>query len=297
MGMPASRPALFSQASLRLASLGRASAIAAVVCSTASWIAPAALADTAWPTRVVAGYKVVVAGFELGTFNFTSTTAGNTYSLAGQADLTWGLGIFNWKSDTRASGTFAGDVVRPAGYTFDFKANSKTGGAKMGFTDGNVTSHATLPPSSTDGAGYVPLKDTHLRAVFDPLSALMAVSRGGSANPCGRRIGIFDGKQRFDLIMTFRRQEQIKEAKPSGQPTVGYVCRVQYIPLGGYKNNKATQDMAANAGIEVLLRPVPSANMLVPQTITIPTAVGHAVLAVQRVDITAPGNKQIALGN
>ena len=256
-----------------------------------------AVANTPWPAQVAASYKITVAGFDLGTFKFHSTMAAASYSLTGRADLSWGLGIFNWKADTRSAGVVTGDTVRPSGYTFDFKSNSKAGAVKIGFTDGNVTSHATVPPSSPEGPGYVPLKDAHFKSVFDPLSALIAVSRGGGANPCGRRIGIFDGKQRFDLVMTFRRQEQIKEMKPSGQPTVGYVCRVQYIPLGGYKNNKTTQDMATNAGIEVLLRPIPTANLLVPHTITIPTAVGHAVLAVQRVDITAPGNRQIALTN
>jgi hypothetical protein len=134
-----------------------------------------------------------------------------------------------------------------------------------------------------------------LKSVLDPMTAILALSRGNTANPCARRISIFDGKQRFDLVFSFRRLENITEAQPSGQPHVAFVCRVQYIPVAGYRRNTETQTMAASNGIEVAFRPVPSANLLIPYQITIPTIVGSAVLSSQRVDIIAPGNRQIAL--
>jgi hypothetical protein len=131
--------------------------------------------------------------------------------------------------------------------------------------------------------------------VLDPMTAILALSRGSATNPCGRRISIFDGKQRFDLALSFLRFDNVTEARPSGQPGVAFVCRVQYIPVAGYKNNTETQAMASNTGIEVAFRPVPSANLLIPYQITIPTIVGSAVLSSQRVDIVAPDNQQIAL--
>ena len=270
-----------------------ATAVATGLCALLSPAGPA-IADQSWPTRVSAHYKVVVAGFELGKFQFTSSLNGSEYALSGQAHLTWGFGMFHWTSTTRSSGSVAGDHVVPAGYTLDYKINSQSGSVNLAFQNDAVT-RIDIQPGDPPAAGTVPLKDHHMKAVFDPMSALMALSRGSAANPCGRRIALFEGRQRFELALSFRRQEKVVEAKPSGQPAIAYVCRVQYIPVAGHKLNKATQDMASNAGIEVALRPVPSANLLVPTRITIPTALGNAEIVLSRVDIVAPGNRQIAL--
>jgi hypothetical protein len=47
--------------------------------------------------------------------------------------------------------------------------------------------------------------------------------------------------------------------------------------------------------IEVALRPVPSANLLVPYRVTVATKWGTGTMLLQRMDIVAPGQKQIAL--
>jgi len=53
--------------------------------------------------------------------------------------------------------------------------------------------------------------------------------------------------------------------------------------------------MAANDAIEVALRPVPSANVLVPYQISVPTMAGSAVITAKRVEIISPGKPQIAM--
>ena len=117
-----------------------------------------AQADPTWPTRVTASYKVVVAGFELGTFQFTSSLNGSEYALSGQAHLTWGFGMFHWTSTTRSSGSVAGDHVAPAGYVFDYKTNSKSGSVNLEFRDDAVSSVKLVPPTPPT-AGTVPLSD------------------------------------------------------------------------------------------------------------------------------------------
>jgi hypothetical protein len=248
----------------------------------------------AWPTRVAAVYKITFGGLEVGNFHFESSVNEQSYTLSGNAELKALLGIFNWQGVTRSSGSIAGERPKPAAYTFDFKSNSKSGSVKMSFNDAGVSNVSSVPPHTPSRAS-VPVREHHLKDVLDPLSAVMALTRARSSNPCDRKISIFDGKQRFDLLFSFRRRERIPEARRSGQPGIGYVCRVRYIPIAGHKNNDETRQMAETTGIEVALRPVPSANLVIPYQITIPTIAGSAVLTSQRVDITAPGMKQIAL--
>jgi hypothetical protein len=141
----------------------------------------------------------------------------------------------------------------------------------------------------------VPVKDQHLKDVLDPLSAVMALLRGGMAQPCGRKLAIFDGKQRFDLLLSPRGQRRITETRPSGQPGLAFVCRVRYVPIAGYKMNEETKSMAESSGIEVALRPIPTANLLVPYEVTVPTIAGPAKLTSQRIEIETAGRGQIAL--
>jgi Protein of unknown function (DUF3108) len=248
----------------------------------------------AWPTRVAAVYRITFGGFDVGRFHFESNVSEQGYTLSGNAELNALMGILNWQGATRSSGSVAGERPRPTAYTFDFKSNAKSGSVKMSFNAAGVSNVTAVPPQVPSRAS-VPVRDQHLKDVLDPLSAVMALTRGRTANPCGRKISIFDGKQRFDLALSFRRRERITEAHRSGQPGVGYVCRVRYIPIAGHKNNDETRQMADSTGIEVALRPVPSANLLIPYQITIPTIAGAAVLTSQRVDITTQGKKQIAL--
>jgi hypothetical protein len=56
--------------------------------------------------------------------------------------------------------------------------------------------------------------ETHRQGVLDPMSAvLMAVSaetKPLSAEACNRTLPIFDGRGRFDLVLGYKRSEQVK---------------------------------------------------------------------------------------
>ncbi|MFM9847617.1 MAG: DUF3108 domain-containing protein [Hyphomicrobiaceae bacterium] len=255
-----------------------------------------AAANDPWPHEVQAVYKVRFNGFDVGTFEFNSTVQAQTYTLTGNAQLSALLGALTWKGETRTAGALSANTPKPAGYTFDFNGIGKSGSIKMGFAGDNVASVSHMPPlpPQTD---IVPVRDAHLKGVLDPLSAVMALARTATSggDPCKRKLSIFDGRQRFDLMLTFLREERIVEAKPSGQPDMALVCRVQYVPVAGHKLNEETQHMATTSGIEIALRPVPSANLFVPHQITVPTIAGSATLTSHWVQITTQRNGQIAL--
>lgn len=256
----------------------------------------AAVASEPWPHEVHALYKVRFNGFEVGSFEFNSSVQAQTYTLSGNAQLSALLGALSWKGETRTAGTLAANAPRPTGYTFDFNGLGKNGSIRMNFAGDSVTTVSHAPPLQPQ-TDTVPVRDAHLKGVLDPLSAVMALARTptSGADPCKRKLSIFDGKQRFDLVLSFLREERIVEAKPSGQPDMALVCRVQYFPVAGHKLNEETQHMATTSGIEIALRPVPSANLFVPHQITVPTMAGSATLTSHWVQITTQRNGQIAL--
>lgn len=257
-------------------------------------VASAASAD-GWPSRVEASYKVAFNGFDVGKFDFRADVIGSTYTVQGEARLSALLGAFKWESETRSAGHVAAASPKPAGYTFDYRGIGKEGSIKLGFQQGQVASITNLPPKPPM-LGTVPLREQHLKDVLDPLSAVLALSKTGNANPCGRRIPIFDGKQRFDLVFTYLRQQAVAETRPSGQPGVAFVCRVSYLPIAGHRMTEETRHMATTDGIEVSLRPVPSAALFVPYQIVIPTVAGSATLTSERINIVTR-SEMIALTN
>jgi Protein of unknown function (DUF3108) len=261
----------------------------------ATAVAPSPAAAEPWPSHVQAVYKIEFNGFDIGTFEFSSAVNGQAYSVTGDAKLSALLGAFKWQGATRTSGALSGDTPHPTGYSFSFASGSKQGSIRMGFAGDKVTNVAHVPvhqPAPTT----IPVRDGDLKGVLDPLSAVMAMARTPGENPCTRKFAIFDGKQRFDLQLAYKRQDRVSDVRPTGQPGIAYVCKVKYTPIAGHKPTEEARAMAANQGIEVSLRPVPSANLFVPHRIVIPTGAGTATLTAVRVHITTP-REQIALGH
>ncbi len=247
-----------------------------------------------WPATVRALYDVNFNGFNIGTVEFQSEAEQQSYTLLTNTRLSILLGAFTFAGETRSFGLLVNQAPKPAAFTFDFKSNLRAGSTKVGFADGSVTNVMNLPPAPAN-ANTIPLREQHLKGVLDPLSAVMVVSHGVGSNPCDRRVPIFDGKERFDLIFSYKGEMKVSEQQPSGQPDIAFVCRVRYLPIAGHKADPETKYMASNDSIEIALRPVPSANMLVPYQINIPTLAGYASIVSKRVEIATPGKAQIAL--
>lgn len=249
-----------------------------------------------FPSEVRGTYRVAFNGFDIGSFEFRSETDGHSYALTGDTRISALLGAIRWTGATRSHGAIAGTSPRPAAFTFAFDGTSKSGSVQMTFNGGTV-SHVSATPVREASPDIVPVRPQHLKDVLDPLTAVMALARPKGDNPCDRKLSIFDGQQRFDLVLSYRRQESIGEARPSGQPGIAFVCGVTYVPIAGHKAGPETQALAGSTGIEIAMRPIPSANIFVPHQIRVPTAAGPATITAQSMHIITPAQQQIALGN
>ena len=187
------------------------------LCVLGTALSPAARAEPAgpWPAQVNAVYSITFNGFDIGTFEFNSAVNGQAYALTGDAKLSALLGAFTWRGTTKTSGAIGRDQPRPAGYTFSYAGTGKTGSVQLGFAGDAVSNVSVLPLMPPPQTPTVPLREPHLKGVLDPLSAVMALSRATAPNPCDRKLAIFDGKQRFDLLLSFKRQEHVRETRPS----------------------------------------------------------------------------------
>lgn len=248
------------------------------------------------PSTVNAVYSISFNGFDIGSFKFNSEVRGSTYSLNGDAELSALLGAFKWRGVSRSSGKLSKNGLKPADYAFNFNGSSRSGSIKVGFDRSGVTSASIVPPIPVM-AGEVPLQRSHLKGALDPLTAVMALTIGSDkSNPCGKKLAIFDGKQRFDLQLAYRGTKTIggfPGQQRSGAQSV--ICSVRYKPLGGYQLNSQTRQLASATGIEISMLPVKGGALVVPQEVRIPTSVGSVVLTAQSVNVTEAGKRKVAL--
>lgn len=259
----------------------------------ASAAAPAGAADQSWPAQVSARYKLNFNKFEVGSYEFLSRFNGKTYDAASRAEISALFGAFNWRGDIVGAGGAEGVRPRPSGYKMTFKTKSKQGSIALGFAGADVAS-VDLQPTKPPHPDAVPVTAEHYKGVLDPMSAILAITRAGAKNPCDKRIPIFDGKARFDLVMSYKGEQKIADSSPPDQPKTLVVCRVKYVPIAGHKPKDFENPWVDYSHIEIALRPVPSANIFVPYRVTIPTTLGEAEMLAESVDITTAGQVQIA---
>ena len=280
---------LKSKSSMRLAA---GAALIALASPAVVQAEPAATPNSG--ARVHAVYHITWNGLDLGDFTWDSAINGGQYKAVTSAKVSALFGAYTWEGATRSSGAYATGAPHPAAYKFKFNATDKSGKVDMTFVNNRVASMSIDPPDKGNG---IPLTPAHLENVLDPLSAIMAISSPGKStvdnvNPCERRLPVFDGKQRFDLILSFKRKDRTDNA--AGAKLV-YVCKIQYVPIAGMKMNTETKYMASTDGIEIWLAPVAFANSFVPVNVVIPTWAGSAQITSAKVQIDVPGRGQVAL--
>jgi len=242
------------------------------------------------PSKVSALYRVSFGLLgEIGYFRFKSVIDGKAYILAAEAKID--TAVFDYSGVMSSTGAVLSAVTKPLGYKFRYKQKAILGKKKVrsldiAFKNSSVTDVTFVPPEDREKDKIVPVTSEQLKNVLDPLSGVMALSLGNIDKPCDQTLPIFDGKERFNLVFA-----------PTGH-SVGaaadQVCRVRLVPISGHKKGEGASSVISG-NIEVIMRRVRKANILIPYRVTVPTIIGDAVLASEQVDITMPDRQRFAL--
>lgn len=267
---------------------------------SAAVLASEARADAV--TGVKANYTISFNGVSIGRFSFENAMRGQTYSVKARANVKLLFGALKWNGTFRGTGRIARSRIAPATFeqrfdskrrlAFRTKRRSKT--AELVFRGGNVVDTRLEPPRKTKDRA--PLRPEHLKSVLDPIAALVQLSQADRRRPCTGSLPVFEGRQRLDLRLSYKGRRKIAGRK--GGSVRGFVCRVRAIPIAGHKLSEA--DRASSVGrdnIEVVLRPVPGADILIPHSVSVRSGYGTAQIVAKRVDITTRGKAKIALTN
>jgi len=240
------------------------------------------------PARVTAVYRIKFGLLgDIGWFKFTSKLEGGDYKLTAQAKVD--TAVFDYVGKMSSNGEVESSATKPADYRFHYKQQAAFGKKKdrslaMVFDRTGVKKIRFMPPDPPSKKA-IPVTEDDLKGALDPLSGVMALSLGDLSDPCSRKLPIFDGKQRFDLVFNSAK------SGPRGAPQV---CNVRLLPISGHKKGKGA-DSVISGKIEVELAPVHKANIVVPKKVTVPTIIGAAELTTERIEIIMPNKQRFAL--
>jgi Protein of unknown function (DUF3108) len=230
--------------------------------------------------RIVAVYRVDLAGFNLGDFRLTTQFSGDDYEMRGEGrfSVLEGL-VFDWRGTTASKGKFTGSGPEPMMYSLNVQGGGdKSQQLRMTFDGGAVTQISQVPKKRPN-PHVIPTTKEQLEGVLDPMSAAFLYARSenpnGDMKVCDQTVPVFDGEQRFNLILKPKRSERLQKNASTGYSGFAAVCRVKFVPISGYRpDNPGIKLMSETNDIEVWLVSLPGTELYVPYRIVLPTLVG-----------------------
>ncbi|MEW6255938.1 MAG: DUF3108 domain-containing protein [Pseudomonadota bacterium] len=240
-------------------------------------IASPALADG----TLTAKYALSLAGIEIGRANLVVQVTGTSFDAAGTGRVSGiARAVSSGKGSAAARGAMAGLKPQPTTFAVHTDADGKSEFIRMTFA-GTSVKELDLEPPPKPLPDRIELTDAHKVNVVDPMSgAFVPVPAGKemlSEAACPASVAIFDGRQRFDVTLTFLRMEDVKAEKGYSGPAV--VCQVGYVPVAGHRPTRSTvKYMQANKEMFVWLVPIAGTRLMAPFKVSIATMIGTAIL-------------------
>lgn len=245
----------------------------------------AGLAVASLPARagsIEVQYAISLGGLSIGKASLASEINGGAYTLNVSAALTGIVGaVAKGRGAATARGNLGAGGVLTNGFSLSASNGKDTRTIQIAASSGSVRSVTIEPPfENQDGAERIPLRDSHKAGVTDPASALIMPSRGADpldkAN-CERRLAVFDGSQRFDVILSYSGVKQVRSERGYSGPAL--VCSARYVPVAGHRpDRKVTKFMAENREMSAWLVPVNGGKQLIPYRISVKTLIGTTVI-------------------
>jgi Protein of unknown function (DUF3108) len=238
--------------------------------------------DSATSThRIIANYRVDFGGFNLGNFRLTTLLRGSEYETRGEGKFSvMGGLLYAWHGSTSSKGKVTDGAPEPATYVFDYDGGDGSQRLHVTFDNGDVTQVSMEPPNKPS-PHVVPVTKEQLQGVFDPVTAMFLYARSenpnGDLKVCDHTVPVFDGEQRFDLVLKPKRTVRLQKNASTAYSGFAAVCRVKFNPISGYRaDDPDIRFISQSNEIEVWLVSLPKTGMYVPYKIVLPTGGGYA---------------------
>jgi hypothetical protein len=237
-----------------------------------------------------ASYSISFARIPVGEITATAVFGQSEYMISARARAGGVMKVLS--VDGEASFTTRGTIkdghLEPTNFVSKIVSNAETSDLTMVLDEGNVRELTGTPP----GLDRVPVTAANRRGIVDPLTAVLFSAGGAgetlSQEACRRTLPIFDGHQRYDLKLAFKRMDKMTAEKGYAGPVV--VCSVNYEPIAGHRANiPLVKYLSDGREMEIALAPIAGARLLAPFRLSIVSTLANLIIEANRFEtIMAP---------
>lgn len=226
-----------------------------------------------------AQYLITLAGLTIGRATLSGTIGEEAYSLNVSARLTGLVGaVTSGQGGASARGTI-GNQPLSNGFSLSASNGNTTRTVQISASSGSVKGVQIEPPFEPN-PDRVPVKPNHLVNIVDPVSALLMPVLGANAKDkanCNRKLPVFDGTQRFDVVLSFVGMQDVEHESGYKGPVL--ICSARYVPQAGHRpERRVTKFMMDNKDMSVWLVPAQKGEVLLPLRISVKTMIGTSVV-------------------
>jgi Protein of unknown function (DUF3108) len=118
------------------------------------------------------------------------------------------------------------------------------------------------------------------------VGGVIKVLQGLSQEACRHTLPVFDGHQRYDLKLAFKRMEKVTAEQGYAGPVV--VCSVGYEPIAGHRaSTPLVKYLSEGREMEMALAPVAGTRLLAPVRVSVLSMLANIVIEASRFEATA----------
>jgi len=195
-------------------------------------------AETAKPgaARLGLAYEVYSAGFHVLAIDLDVGLGPAGYGVTANIRSTGIVGwLVDWRQFVEATGTLSGDKVEPLRYRSEALIRGRRRLVEIDYAMGDIAALDVFPLSRDDEEREEVDPALH-RDTVDPISALLAIVRAVSdGRGCTARLPVFDGRRRYDLVLTDRGAQPVVESHYIRVDEGVRQCDFVVHPIAGYR--------------------------------------------------------------
>jgi len=238
--------------------------------------------------KLDASYTISFARLEVGDIFVTVVFGDSDYAISARGRAGGVMkALIDGEGSFAARGTLKDGYPLPTTFTSKIVSSVETSEVTMVLDEGRVKELTAIPPPNTNA---VPVTEANRQGIVDPLTAMLfSTAVGGeslSQAACRHTLPIFDGRQRFDLKLGFKRMDKVTAEKGYAGPVV--VCSVTYEPIAGHRSSAAlVKYLSEGREMEMALAPIAGTRFLVPFRVSAVSMIANLVIVANRFEITA----------
>lgn len=237
-----------------------------------------ALGNSAQARSLFIKYDVSLTALKIGEGSFSIDLDDQNYSISGQGEMAaFGSFVSDGSGSVHAAGKISSGALKPSVFNMNAQEDGKPNKVSLKLDNGSVTERKIHPEQDRMNE-RIKVTEDHKRGVIDPLSAILfAAPRGLHRDSCNRTIEIYDGRDRYDIVLRYKAKYRKKGGGKRYSGDV-LVCSARYKPISGHRPNRKTiQQLAANKSMEIHLAGIPGVPYLLLYRASLMTPAGKAV--------------------